>query len=251
MVKRVSFCLLYCHWHEANTSSGPGASSMNGLFQEAGPCYIPAKNSTPGTLSNKYSWNNRASLIFIDQPAGVGFSQVKNGTKYPTDDMDGAKDLQVFLTLLFQKAFPEKAHLPIYFGGESYAGKYVTATTRLILDSRENKPKDADTFWGNVTSLLLVSPSMQISQLWDGYYDVMCTEYRGHAFRRWNESTCSRLGDSVVTWDKEQIECAAPGGIKACRKMFDDSLWPLELIYSNETIDSHNCIAPLAVYYPR
>jgi carboxypeptidase C (cathepsin A) len=46
---------------------------MIGLLQEHGPCRI---NNDSSTVSlNKFSWNNQANMIYIDQPAGVGFSQ--------------------------------------------------------------------------------------------------------------------------------------------------------------------------------
>merc|ERR1712188_69043 len=50
---------------------GPGCSSMLGLFNELGPYYV----TLGGQLSdNDNAWNNIGNLLFIDQPAGTGFS---------------------------------------------------------------------------------------------------------------------------------------------------------------------------------
>lgn len=51
-------------------NGGPGASSTIGLFDEIGPCWLLPGVDKAGP--NPWSWNNNASLIFLDQPAGAG-----------------------------------------------------------------------------------------------------------------------------------------------------------------------------------
>ncbi|KAF4893617.1 Carboxypeptidase S1-like protein B [Colletotrichum fructicola] len=53
-------------------NGGPGSSSMPGLFNENGPCYI--NNDSNSTRPSEWSWNNHVNMLYIDQPVQVGFS---------------------------------------------------------------------------------------------------------------------------------------------------------------------------------
>ncbi|KAH9217337.1 Alpha/Beta hydrolase protein [Leptodontidium sp. 2 PMI_412] len=60
----------------------PGASSMNGSFSEIGPCSI---DSAGHVVDNPNSWTTMSIVLFVDQPATVGFSftTLVNGTVNP------------------------------------------------------------------------------------------------------------------------------------------------------------------------
>lgn len=56
-------------------NGGPGSSSMIGLFQELGPCeVVQLADGTYGTLPRMWGWDRSSNVLFIDQPAQVGFS---------------------------------------------------------------------------------------------------------------------------------------------------------------------------------
>ena len=51
-------------------NGGPGCSSLTGFLDEIGP--FTSDLYSGNFTYNPYSWNMNASLLFIEQPAGVG-----------------------------------------------------------------------------------------------------------------------------------------------------------------------------------
>jgi carboxypeptidase C (cathepsin A) len=58
-------------------NGGPGCSSLLALFQEHGPFVID--DGEYYIKPNPEPWNKRANILYIESPAGVGFS-LANGT---------------------------------------------------------------------------------------------------------------------------------------------------------------------------
>merc|ERR1719331_2152893 len=59
-------------------NGGPGCSSMLGLLQETGP-YVLESGATNYTV-NPWAWNKETHILYIEQPAGVGYSTCDNKT---------------------------------------------------------------------------------------------------------------------------------------------------------------------------
>ena len=118
-------------------TGGPGCSSEVALFGENGPCSVNANGT--GTIPNPHSWNSEASVIYIDQPAGTGFSY---GLGMDHNEKGVAADMYDFLQQFF-KAHDKYAHLPFYAFGESYAGHYVPAVTHQIWKNNQQLPSGA------------------------------------------------------------------------------------------------------------
>lgn len=115
-------------------SGGPGCSSLGGLFYENGPSSI---DENLNVVHNPHSWNNNASVIYLDQPVGTGFSYSDKG---PVDtSKKAAEDLYAFLTLFFQN-FPEyNKGQKFHIASESYGGHYAPISALEIL-SHEDRP---------------------------------------------------------------------------------------------------------------
>ncbi|CAL0317106.1 unnamed protein product [Lupinus luteus] len=114
-------------------NGGPGCSSIGaGAFVEHGPF----KPSESGLLKNDYSWNKEASILYLESPAGVGFSYSANKSFYDfVNDQITAKDNLIFLQHWFTK-FPEYANNDFFITGESYAGHYVPQLAQLIVQTK-------------------------------------------------------------------------------------------------------------------
>ncbi|KAL1921833.1 uncharacterized protein VTP21DRAFT_10475 [Calcarisporiella thermophila] len=94
-------------------NGGPGCSSMIGLFQENGPCTATKTKQ----IHRKASWNEVSNMLYLDQPAGAGFSfgnMVDDTTELASQDM--YKFLQIWLS-----NFRKYGELPFFIFGESYA----------------------------------------------------------------------------------------------------------------------------------
>ncbi|XP_076253677.1 venom serine carboxypeptidase-like [Rhynchophorus ferrugineus] len=105
---------------------GPGASSLFGLFTENGP-YIVSENLK--LTYRNYSWTKDHSVLYIDNPAGVGFSFTDGG--FAQNQTKVGNDLYSALIQFF-KLFPELQKNEFYVTGESYGGKYVPAISYTI-----------------------------------------------------------------------------------------------------------------------
>lgn len=116
-------------------NGGPGSSSMFGLFLENGPLRVtktgPSLDDFQLGTAPEGSWGDQADIIFLDQPAGTGFSWYE---KSPLTIMaDGAEEMLQFLQAFLVK-FPEYNKRSFHITGESYAGKYIPSLARVVLD---------------------------------------------------------------------------------------------------------------------
>ncbi|CAG9333705.1 unnamed protein product [Blepharisma stoltei] len=111
-------------------NGGPGCSSLDGFIYEHGPFVFPDSGTT--LFKNQYSWNTNASVIYLESPAGVGFSILGDISNNSTDDEITAHDSLQAILQFFQK-FPEYRYHDFYITGESYAGIYVPTLAYNVL----------------------------------------------------------------------------------------------------------------------
>ena len=117
-------------------NGGPGCSSLFGMLGEIGP--ITSDNFGGKFRLNPHSWNLASNLLFIEQPAGVGFSTTYN-LKHNWTDVENAKNLFTALKDFFN-TFPELKGRKFNIAGESYAGIFIPHLASEILeDESEDK----------------------------------------------------------------------------------------------------------------
>ncbi|KAB2019044.1 hypothetical protein ES319_D08G272100v1 [Gossypium barbadense] len=116
-------------------NGGPGCSSFDGFVYEHGPFNFQEgspKGSLPTLHLNPYSWSKVSNIIYLDSPAGVGFSYSWNISEYITGDHKTATDTHAFLLKWFG-LYPEFVSNPFYIAGESYAGIYVPTLSSEVV----------------------------------------------------------------------------------------------------------------------
>ncbi|XVE59733.1 hypothetical protein DITRI_Ditri05aG0070000 [Diplodiscus trichospermus] len=112
-------------------NGGPGCSSLTGAMTELGPFRVNSDGKT--LFRNNYAWNNVANVIFLESPAGVGFSYSNTSSDYGhTGDKSTAEDAYTFLVNWLER-FPQYKTRNFYITGESYAGHYVPQLAYTIL----------------------------------------------------------------------------------------------------------------------
>ncbi|XP_006650163.1 serine carboxypeptidase-like 51 [Oryza brachyantha] len=96
---------------------GPGASGVGlGNFLEVGPLDVNLK-------PRDSTWLQKADLIFVDNPVGVGYSYAEDPSALVTTDWQAATDATELLRALAGE-IPALPTSPLFLVAESYGGKY-------------------------------------------------------------------------------------------------------------------------------
>jgi len=103
-----------------------------GLLTELGPCNLISETEVE---FNPYSWNSNASIFFIDQPVGVGFSYSDFGDVVSSTE-ESAKDIAAFAAIFFE-TFTNYRGRAFHLSGESYAGRYLPVYASAIFDQNK------------------------------------------------------------------------------------------------------------------
>lgn len=160
------------------TNGGPGCSGFLGLLTEQGPI----RPRSDGYLElNPFAWNKAANMLFIEAPAGVGFSYSDTLSDYTTGDNQTAVDNYKFIQGWLER-FPQYRSNDFYITSESYGGHYMPtlaweivrrnlegkdtpinfkgfAVGNAYTDAFTNNVAQYDKYWGNqIVSKLVYSP---------------------------------------------------------------------------------------------
>ncbi|KAF2129342.1 carboxypeptidase Y precursor [Dothidotthia symphoricarpi CBS 119687] len=166
-------------------TGGPGGSSMIGLMQELGPCVINEYGN--GTVYNEYGWSKNANIIFVDQPAGVGFSYIDEGGLVPATSFTAAEDMHHFLQLFTSDVFPHLSETEFHITGESYAGHYVPTLGAQIVSQNLLYPKRPQV---NLQSIFVGNAQVSPLDRAFGYWETLCTTNPGVETPIFNQTRC-------------------------------------------------------------
>lgn len=170
---------------------GPGCAGTYALFEEHGPYRIGTDKQL---YLNEWSWNKLANVIFIDAPAGVGFSYSNTSQGLNTGDAQAAQDNYHFLQGFFS-VFPSFASNDLWITGESYGGVYVPTLVDQILtgsDTQLQKQLKGFTVGNPVINCPALYTQGRSTQVDMFYYHGMIS-YQSRA--QWYNSSC----DTSVT----------------------------------------------------
>lgn len=128
-------------------NGGPGCSSMDGALMESGPLRIDRDGKA---YLNEGSWHTRGDMVFVDQPAGTGFS-ITGNTRHDEDLKQVSEHFLLFLKNYY-KVFPDDLSKKLILAGESYAGQYIPFIADALL--MHNVKENSDIYF-NLKGLLI------------------------------------------------------------------------------------------------
>ncbi|XP_004290564.1 PREDICTED: serine carboxypeptidase-like 42 [Fragaria vesca subsp. vesca] len=139
-------------------NGGPGCSSIGGgAFTELGPFYPTGDGR--GLRRNPSSWNRASNLLFVESPAGVGWSYSNTSSDYNSGDASTARDMHTFLLKWYEK-FPAYKSRALFLTGESYAGHYIPQLAVAILDHN----KHSTGFKFNLKGVAIGNPLLRLDR---------------------------------------------------------------------------------------
>ncbi|KAH7689928.1 Peptidase S10 serine carboxypeptidase protein [Dioscorea alata] len=123
-------------------TGGPGCSSFCALVFQNGPLKfrsVKYNGSLPTLVYHPFSWTKVSNMLFLDSPAGAGFSFSDTPETCINGDVTSSLRVHKFIRkwLIDHSKFLSN---PLYVGGDSYAGKVVPFITHLISQGIESGP---------------------------------------------------------------------------------------------------------------
>ncbi|PVI03174.1 alpha/beta-hydrolase [Periconia macrospinosa] len=176
-------------------TGGPGGSSMLGMLMELGPCLINEHGN--GTIYNEYGWSKNMNLLFIDSPAGVGFSYIDEGIPQPATSFTTAEDLHHFLQIFVTDVFPDLGHgegKPLHITGESYGGHYVPALAAQIVSQNLLYPKRPQI---NLKSIFVGNAYVSPLDTAFGFWETLCSTNPGVEEPIFNQTRCDIIASNT------------------------------------------------------
>ena len=171
-------------------NGGPGCSSMEGAFMENGPFVFSETNSS--MYANPYSWNRIANMLYIEAPAGVGYSMMGDPSNNHTTDNITAQDNLAALVQWFA-LYPEFTTNNFFIAGESYAGIYVPTLAYQVQQYSIQNPTKAILLKGFLVGNGCTDWNVDADSAWP-YFLYWHALIDDSIWFPWVNSNCSALG---------------------------------------------------------
>lgn len=175
-------------------SGGPGCSGFSGLVYEIGPLQYDVKGFNGGLPSltlNPNSWTKIANMLFLDAPAGTGFSYATS-EPYNSDTKTAHDTVKFLIEWLLDH--PRFSRNPLYVAGDSYAGKLVPLVVHEIAKGDEacDTPYQSLQLQGYILGNPLINPQIAVNSrvtfahrmglISDAYYESAKKHCNGEFF---------------------------------------------------------------------
>jgi serine carboxypeptidase-like clade I len=184
-----------------------------------GPLHFNASSGAYEVVLNPNRWTLNSTMVFIESPAGTGFSYALEPAGYVYNDTTAAtENLQTMIAVL--EAYPEYQSNELFLAGESYAGVYVPMLAEAVLNHNSGGG----------------SPKLNIKGIMVGNG---CT---GTEFGACSDADGGRIDMQFLAWNSlisqnmsayVQAECAAGWTTAKCNKAQNDA---------------YNTVGPIFIY---
>ncbi|RUS90085.1 hypothetical protein EGW08_002127 [Elysia chlorotica] len=191
---------------------GPGGSSTGfGNFQELGPLDVELK-------PRDTTWLQTASLLFIDNPVGSGFSYVDDMEALTKNVEEISADLLAVMQA-FVKKHPDFSETPFYIFSESYGGKMTAAFSDVLYEAIQDGKIEMN-FKGFAMGDSWISP-VDSTNSWGPFLyatsnvdDAGLAEIQTAAHKIENLVRAGRFEEATAAWDQaEGVVERASGGV--------------------------------------
>jgi cathepsin A (carboxypeptidase C) len=154
------------------------------------------------------------------QPAGTGFSTVSKPSAAPVTLAAAAQDMNTFLNVFQASIFPSLSARPLHFGGESFAGHYIPAYTKYIVNKQKSKAPDAVP--GKIESLVLINAVIDQLQNTLGQVDHFCSSKAGESGvgTGFNSTACAAMKSAVPECESQDQACRDTNSLNSCSRAY-------------------------------
>ena len=185
-------------------NGGPGCSSMYGLLTQWGSQTFKADGSFADNIARL---NDNATVIYLDQPIGVGFSYSRNAQDRVHFSSEAADDVFEFLRAFRATAFGTRTFntQALHVAGESYAGHYIPFIAERILAAA---PPVRDLL--RLKSIIIGNGFIDQAVQLQAIYDLICDANPNAPNQNW-----MLTAEQCATWNKKLTGCLVV--INRCR----------------------------------